>query len=385
MSADGRFVVFSSDASNLVRPHAKYLSEVFVRDRVAHTTRLISVSTSGQQGNGDSPDASISADGRFVAFDSYASNLVAGASGGLNVFVRDRVTHTTRLISTSLNGRPANGNSLEPSLSAHGRFVAFSSTASNLVPGETDNRSRVFVRDRVSHTTRLVSVPTKGGSINNESTGASISADGRFVAFSSSASSLVARVQGGVFVRDRARHTTSLISVGLRGRPANVAGSFAPSISADGRYVAFVSGGSNLVRGDTNKVVDVFVRDRVAHTTRRMSVSTKGHQTRESRWYPNMDPCISAHGRYVAFVSNASNLVAGDTNQALDVFVRDTVAHTTRLVSVGLKGRLSIGGAELPAISADGRTVVFTSGAPDLVPGDTNNERDVFVRDLATP
>jgi Tol biopolymer transport system component len=385
VSADGRYVVFVSDAPNLVHVTPPHLYEVFVRDRVAHTTRLISVSTSGVEGNEDSSDPSISADGRYVAFDSYASNLVPGDTGQQDVFVRDRVAHTTRLISVSLRGRPANGDSLEPSISAHGRFVAFTSSASNLAPGLTFNRDRVFVRDRVSHTTRRVSVPDGGGPINDDSSEASISADGRFVAFSSAASNLVAGAKrGGIFIRDRARHTTHLISVGLRGKPPNNA-SFEPSISADGRYVAFVSNGSNLVRGDTNGVSDVFVRDRVGHTTRRVSVSTTGHQTRQTRFDSAMTPSISAHGRFVAFNSTASNLAAGDTNRSNDVFVRDTVNHTTQLVSVNLRGRSGNADSRLPAISADGRSVVFVSIASDLVRHDTNNDRDVFVRDRPKP
>lgn len=384
ISADGRYVVFMSDAANLVRPHEKYLIEVFVRDRVAHTTRLISVSTSGLQGDGNSPEASISSDGRFVAFDSEASNLVPGDHRFEDVFVRNRLAHTTRLVSVTPKGRHGNGDSMEPSISAHGRFIAFTSWAADLAPGLTSNRDRVFVRDRVAHTTRRVSVPTGGGPINNVAYEPSISADGRFVAFASPATNLVAGAQGGVFVHDRARHTTRLISVGRSGKPANNV-SIEPSISADGRYVAFVSNGSNLVRGDTNNTYDVFVRDRVTHTTRRVSINTKGHQTSEFRNVPKMTPTISAHGRYVAFSSTATNLATGVTNHGPNVFVRDTVAHTTRLISVNLQGRSSLGGGELPAITADGRSVVFTSGGPDIVPGDTNKQRDVFVRTLARP
>ena len=383
ISADGRYVVFASDARNLVHSTEPHLEEVFVRDRVAHTTRLVSVSTSGRKGNDNSSDPSISADGRYVAFDSYATNLVRHDPRAQDVFVRDLVAHTTRLVSVALRGRPANGDSMEPSISAHGRFVAFTSSASNLVPGLTFNRYRVFVRDRVSHTTRRVSVPTGGGSINNDASEPSISADGRFVTFDSSASNVVAGANGGVFVRDRARRTTSLISVGTRGKPANDS-SFEPAISSDGRYVAFVSRASNLVRGDTNDGYDVFVRDRVRHTTRRVSVSTAGHQSRQSRFDGSMTPSISAHGRFVTFASTASNLAGGDTNRGSDVFVRDTVAQTTRLVSVGLGGGSGSGESRLPGISADGSSVAFTSVASDLVPGDTNHERDVFVRDRPT-
>jgi Tol biopolymer transport system component len=380
ISADGRFVAFESDASNLF--HGPTLGrEVYVRDRLAHTTRLISVGLDGRPPIGYAGDASISADGRYVAFD----NLVRGDTiVHINVFVRDRARHTTRLVSVGLGGRPANGDSVRPSISADGRYVAFNSPASNLVGEDTNGLTDVFIRDSARHTTRLISVGLGGSPANGHSFGPSISADGRYVAFTSDASNLVGGDTNGltdVFIRDRARHTTRLISVGLGGRSAN-GYSFEPSISADGRFVAFTSPASNLVRGDTSDAsdaYDVFVRDTVAQTTRLVSVSTNGQQSR------GRAPSISAHGRFVAFTSAAHNLVAGDTNRLSDVFVRDTLAHTTRLVSVGLKGQSGNNGSLLSDISSDGRSVAFTSDASDLVPHDTNSSRDVFVRDLPRP
>jgi Tol biopolymer transport system component len=380
LSADGRFVVFDSEASNLVYRATGGPFGVFVRDRVAHTTRLISLSTSGVPANDLSFDESISADGRYVAFVSFASNLVAGAKGGL--FVRDRVAHTTHLVSLAPDGRPADGEFEGPSISAHGRFVAFVADASDLTGRATDETYNVFVRDRARHTTRLISVRSGGRPPKDDSFQPSISAAGRYVAFTSGASHLVpgdTNAVNDVFVRDRVRHTTRLISVGVRGRPANDY-SFGPSMSADGRYVAFVSKASNLVRGDTNGTFDIFVRDRVARTTRRVSVSMNGHQTSASS--QGIPPSISVHGRFVAFASGAPGLVADDTNSAIDVFVRDTVAHSTRLVSVSLSGTSGNSDSAFPWISANGRSVAFTSDASDLVPSDTNRDDDVFVRDL---
>jgi Tol biopolymer transport system component len=344
------------------------------------STRRVSVTTTGAQAHGESYGGSISADGRFVAFESDASNLFHGPTLGREVYVRDRLAHTTRLISVGLDGRPPIGYAGDASISADGRYVAFD----NLVRGDTIVHINVFVRDRARHTTRLVSVGLDGRPANGDSVRPSISADGRYVAFTSDASNLVGGDTNGltdVFIRDRARHTTRLISVGLGGRPAN-GYSFEPSISADGRYVAFTSPASNLVRGDTgdaSDAYDVFVRDTVAQTTRLVSVSTNGQQSR------GRAPSISAHGRFVAFTSAAHNLVAGDTNRLSDVFVRDTLAHTTRLVSVGLKGQSGNNGSLLSDISSDGRSVAFTSDASDLVPNDTNSSRDVFVRDLPRP
>jgi Tol biopolymer transport system component len=344
------------------------------------STRRVSVTTTGAQAHGESYGGSISADGRFVAFESDASNLFHGPTLGREVYVRDRLAHTTRLISVGLDGRPPIGYAGDASISADGRYVAFD----NLVRGDTIVHINVFVRDRARHTTRLVSVGLGGRPANGHSFGPSISADGRYVAFTSDASNLVGGDTNGitdVFIRDSARHTTRLISVGLGDRSAN-GYSFEPSISADGRYVAFTSPASNLVRGDTSDAsdaYDVFVRDTVAQTTRLVSVSTNGQQSR------GRAPSISAHGRFVAFTSAAHNLVAGDTNRLSDVFVRDTLAHTTRLVSVGLKGQSGNNGSLLSDISSDGRSVAFTSDASDLVPNDTNSSRDVFVRDLPRP
>jgi Tol biopolymer transport system component len=308
---------------------------VFVRDRVAQLTRRVSDGRGGQQANGDRWGPAISADGRFVAFRSGASNLVAGDTRFTDdVFVRDRVAQLTRRISVGPGGQQANGDSWGPAISAHGRFVAFVSNASNLVAGDTNDTRDVFVRDRVAQLTRRISVGPGGQQANGESLDPAISADGRFVAFDSFATNLVAGDTNNaydVFVRDRVAQLTRRISVGPGGQQANDH-SFTPAISAHGRFVGFVSLASNLVAGDTNQWDDVFVRDRVAQLTRRVSVGPGGQQANS---YSFGKPAISAHGRFVAFFSNATNLVPGDTNNAFDVFVRDRVAQVTRRVSVG--------------------------------------------------
>jgi Tol biopolymer transport system component len=372
ISADGRFVAFTSDASNLVAGDTNGATDVFVRDRVAQLTRRVSVGPGGQQANDGSFAApTISAHGRFVAFTSGASNLVAGDTNQLlDVFVRDRLAQVTRRISVGPGGQQANNESLDPAISANGRFVTFSSYASNLVAGDTNNASDVFVRDRKAQVTRRVSVGPGGQQANGRSIFAGISADGRFVAFQSGASNLVAgdtNGNGDVFVRDRVAQVTR--RVGPAGRSA--------AISAHGRFVAFASYASNLVPGDTNGSFDVFVRDRVAQVTRRVSVGPGGQQANRLSYAP----AISAGGRFVAFQSLASNLVPGDTNNTDDVFVRDWMAQVTRRVSVGPGGQQANNNSCCPAVSAAGRFVAFTSPASNLVPGDTNNTYDVFVRD----
>jgi Tol biopolymer transport system component len=383
ISADGRFVAFRSVASKLVDDDTNGSDDVFVRDRVAHVTRRVSVGPGGHQANGPSQTPALSAHGRFVAFMSAASNLVAGDTNRTyDVFVRDRVAQVTRRVSVGQGGQQTNRSSFAPAISADGRFIAFVSLASNLVAGDTNRTYDVFVRDRVAQVTRRVSVGQDGQQANGRSFEPAISADGRFVAFYSDSSNLVAGDTNGtwdVFVRDRKAQVTRRVSVGPGGQQANRDSYGQPAISAHGRFVAFASGATNLVAGDTNSGYDVFVRDRVAQVTRRVSVGPGGQQADGDT--SSFSPTISAHGRFVTFWSQAPNLVAGDTNGTDDVFVRDRVAQVTRRVSVGPGGREANGESWESAISAHGRLVAFTSYATNLVAGDTNGAYDVFVRD----
>jgi Tol biopolymer transport system component len=387
ISADGRFVTFYSFASNLVPGDTNGAIDVFVRDRLTGLTRRVSVASNGQQGNADSLGEAISANGRYVAFTSFASNLVRDDSNQTNdVFVRDQLTGVTRRVSVASNGRQANGGSGMPAISADGRLVAFASSASNLVPGDTDGTFDVFVRDELTGVARRVSVASNDQHGNADSFAPEISADGRYVTFTSAASNLVSGDSNAVpdvFVRDLLIGATRRVSVGAAGQGNADSGIVdgvikrAP-ISADGRFVAFDSAASNLVPEDSNAAEDVFVRDLLAGVTRRVSVSTNGRQGNNvSGDFP---PAMSADGRYVAFDSGASNLVPGDTNDTGDVFVRDRLAGVTRRVSVATNGRQGNAGSTSPTITADGRSVAFVSFASNLVPGDTN-ATDVFVRD----
>ncbi|MCS6908422.1 MAG: hypothetical protein RML93_11150, partial [Anaerolineales bacterium] len=306
-------------------------------------TTLVSVSTSGSVGNGGSINPSLSADGRYVAFESSAPDLVLGDTNGKwDIFVRDRQTGTTKLVSTGfgLLG-PANGNSFNSAISADGRYVAFESIASNLVPGDTNNKRDIFVRDLQTNTTGRVSVSTGGSQANDHSYNPAISADGRYVAFWSDASNLVPNDTNGVsdiFVHDRQTGETRRVSVSSTGVQANMV-SYFPSISADGRYVAYNSIASNLVSGDSNGEFDVFVHDLTNSQTQRISVSSDGTQGNGS----SLQPKISGNGRFVAFQSYATNLVNNDTNGRLDVFVRDLQTGTTERVSVDSFGGQAFG------------------------------------------
>ena len=406
ISADGRYVAFWSSDSNLVPGDTNGSADVFVRDRMSGTTERVSVSSNGEEGNSGSVCPSISSDGRYVAFESWADNLVPGDTNGYwsggdwhpykDVFVRDRVAGTTERVSVSSTGEQGDYESDWPSISEDGRYVAFFSYASNLVPGDTNvsswdggPASDVFVRDRESGTTERVSVSSTGEQGNYESYWLSISEDGRYVAFRSLASNLVTGDTNGywdeyghlhgadVFVRDRVAGTTERVSVSSSGEQGND-WSDCPSISEEGRYVAFWSESSNLVTGDTNGRCDIFVRDRQTGTTERVSVSSTGEQGNyDSHW-----PSISEDGRYVALRSLASNLVTGDTDFWYDIFVRDRWTGMTERVSISSSGVQGNNGSYgMPSISADGRYVAFDSESSNLVTGDTNGTWDVFVRD----
>jgi hypothetical protein len=382
ISADGRFVAFWSYASNLVPGDTNVRDDVFVHDRATGQTSRVSVDSAGVQGNSGSEASSISADGRFVAFKSLASNLVPGDTNGWpDVFVHDRLTGQTSRVSVDSAGVQGNFDSYEPSISADGRFVAFYSIASNLVPGDTNGNWDVFVHDRATGQTTRVSVDSAGVQGNSSSYYPSISADGRFVPFFSHASNLVpgdTNASPDVFVHDRSTGTTTRVSVDSAGVQGN-SSSYYPSISADGRFVAFFSHAGNLVPGDTNASPDVFVHDRATGTTTRVSVDSAGVQGNAYSY----DSSISADGRFVAFYSSAWNLVPGDTNGAYDVFVHDRASGQTNRASVDSACVQGNHESLSPSISADGRFVAFYSSAWNLVPGDTNFRHDVFVRDLA--
>ncbi len=381
ISADGRYVAFQSSASNLVHDDTNGTWDVFVHDRRSSTTTRVSVDSSGAQGNGASYSPSISAHGRYVAFHSL-SNLVPGDTNGADdVFVHDRTNSTTTRVSVDSSGAQGNGASYSPSISADGRYVAFYSIASNLVPGDTNGTWDVFVHDTVSGVTTRVSVDSNGVQ-GNDYSGAtpSITADGRYVAFWSLATNLVSgdtNGYGDVFVHDRLSSTTTRVSVDSNGVQGDL-NSTTPSISSDGRYVAFQSYATNLAPGDTNPgFSDVFVHDRESGATTCVSVSSSGTHGDNISY----DPSISPDGRFVSFWSDATNLVLGDTNSVSDVFVHDTVNHATTRVSVNTSGAEGTLNSYSPSISADGRDVAFASEAYNLVPGDSSSNYDVFVRD----
>jgi VCBS repeat-containing protein len=346
------------------------------------TVRVDDVASRGLPGIASGRTA-LSADGRYVAFSSSASNLVPGDTNGVaDVFVHDRATGATTRVSVAGDGTQGDDLSYDPVLSADGRYVAFGSRATTLVAGDTNHADDVFVHDRQTGEIRRVSIASDGTQNMTNSTVNALSADGRYVAFISDPLYLVPGSLGGwsdVFVHDLQTGLTTRESVASDGTPGNST-SYLAVLSGDGRYVAFVSLASNLVAGDTNQASDAFVHDRQTGQTSRVSVASNGAQSNAH----SFSAALSADGRYVAFWSSAANLVAGDTGSYEDVFVHDRQTGQTSRVSVASDGGETNGYSSHPELSADGRYVAFVSTASNLVAGDTDQVNDVFIYDRLT-
>ncbi|GBD27203.1 Protein TolB [bacterium HR30] len=370
MDREGNVVGFYSDASNLVTMDTNQVRDVFVRDVGTGRTERVSVSSTGTQANGASHaqggNVSVSGDGNLVVFYSAASNLVTGDTNGrADVFLRRRDAGTTERVSVADDGSQANGDSLYPAISGDGRWVVFQSNATNLIAGDTNRVTDIFVRDLTAGTTeRLCNFQPNGPSSHP-----AVNEDGSVVAFSSAATNLVTGDTNGrldIFVCDRNTGTLEIVSVASDGRQGN-GDSILPAISADGRFVAFKSLADNLVPDDRNGVVDVFVFDRQARTIERVSVNTAGGNADDF----SFPPAISADGRFVAFGSAATNLIFNDSNHVANMFVRDRRIGRTLVVDVNDRGELANGSVPdaAPAISGPGTRVAFVSFATNLVPG----------------
>jgi Tol biopolymer transport system component len=399
LNADGRFVVFESDANDLVPDDFNFETDIFVRDLATGTTTLVSMNLEGTGGGDErSFGASISADGRYVAFLSEASNLVVGDTNGqADVYVRDLATGVTQLVSATPQGAAGDGSSSNPLLSADGRLVVFESNAEGLVANDANGQSDVFVRDLGAGTTALIS--TNGVSSGNGAStayGSSISTDGRFVVFESMSDDLVnndSNHRSDVFVRDLDAEITTLVSVNRSGVASNGFTAIGPA-SADGRYVVFMSTANDLTEhpGDPSGRFDVYVRDLVTGETSLASVNAAGAQASSGPAIGgganDMSPKISADGRYVSFVTAADGIVPNDADDQVDIYLRDLQLETTVLASKNpgtVGGGINLTVAET-ALSSDGSRVAFVSWAADLVEddGDNNDVQDVFVFDAAT-
>ena len=379
---DGNLVAFKSDASTLDPTVRNGFFNVFVRDRDSLTTERVSQALPiGTQPDQNSFPPGLDGSGEIVAFGSAATNLVIGDfNHSPDLFIVDRTSQTTS-IATLLGGGFAGGGlpDLPPGVSIDGNLVVFTSSENDLVNNDSNGLSDVFVFDRRDNTITLISVATVGGSqgkaANAASIGGSISHDGCIVAFVSDATNLTPKDTDescDVFVRDRCNGVTELIAKQTQGTCRTLG--FLPAVSADGSLVAFASDASDLVAGDSNGATDIFVFDRGSRTTTLVSKSPAG----ASGDGPSQSPSISASGRFVVFQSAAANLTDGASNGRTQVFVADLTTGQLQPVSMASSGDLGDNDSTAPQISADGTTVVFQSDATNLVPGDTNGVTDVF-------
>ncbi len=343
-----------------------------------------SVSSDEVLGNDNSLSSTITPDGRYVTIYSDSTNLVAGDTNAVGgVFLRDRTLGTTERISVSSADVEADDESgVIQSITPDGRYVVFGSAATNLVAGDTNGAIDIFIRDRTLGTTERVSVNEADEETDGDSYNPSITEDADYVIFESDATNLVAGDTNGakdIFIVELATGTVERLSV--TSAEAEVDDfSYDPSISNDGRYVSFVSDATNLVAGDTNGAIDIFIRDRTLGTTERISVSTINLESDGDASSPRVSP----DGRYVVFGSDSTDLVTGDTNGVADIFLRDRTLGTTIRVSVDSDSTQSNGESNFPYVSDNGRFITFGSSATNLVAGDTNGDPDVFLHDTLT-
>jgi hypothetical protein len=385
ISNNGQFVAFRSPATNLAAARCNNgLNHIFVRDRTARTLTCVSLNSGENQGNQDSRGSSISSDGQFVAFDSAATDLAGGTcNNGFNqVFVRDRTAGTIRCVSVNSNDNQGNQDSHAPSISSDGQFIAFDSAATNLAGGKCNNGfNHIFVRNRITGTTTCVSVHSNGTEGNGDSFDPSISSDGQMIAFHSSATNLTARCTNGnshVYVHDLTTGQTRCVSVDSNENQSD-GNSDLPKISGDGGFVVFESDATNLTSECNNAFTQIFVRNLTTGRTSCASVDNQENQGNDD----SAQPSISSDGRMVAFSSIATNLttircITGNKQ----VFVRDRTDTKTTCASLGPRKVEGNGDSVNPSISGNGGVVVFESTSNNLVRRDTNGVSDVFAHVL---
>ncbi|MBP9821656.1 MAG: PD40 domain-containing protein [Candidatus Pacebacteria bacterium] len=388
ISSNGQYVVFQSDATNLVSNDVNGYGDIFLRDMESGITERISLDAEGSDPNEYSENPSISSDGRYVAFESHATDLIEGDidfSGLGDIFVYDRDLDITERVSINNEGEGGLGGSFDPSISSDGRYVAFSSGATNFVEGiipgiydgDTNELNDIFVYDRDLDILERVSIDDEGNEADQYSNSPSISGDGRYIAFDSYATNLVADDTNGandIFVYDRDTDTMELVSKNNE----DIFGdgqSYYPKISSDGWYITFESGATNLVENDTNGKQDIFVYNRNTGTIERITINNEEEEANDV----SHSSSISSDGRYVVFGSDATNLVADDTNGFHDIFLYDTELDTISRLTADDEENQANSHSLYPVISSDGEYIAFKSYATNLFDGDASDGQiDIF-------
>lgn len=384
ISDDGRFVAFATEARFLIPGDNNFLDDVYVYERDNRQLERISSGAGGvPTSGGDSFDPDVSADGRFVTFISNATNIVTPDTASDDVFLHDRLTGETVRVSEESETQPSNNDSLHARISGDGNWVAFVSRASNLVPGDTNNMADVFLWERATGNIEKISRSITMSGTDGDAFSVDLSFDGDRIAFDSIATNMVtasdSNLAPDIFLYTRQFDVMEILSIDMGGSAAN-GGSYEPVISKDGRFIAYATDATNVIlTGDFNGFTDIVRLDRDQQNVIQVSTGPKGATTSG----PSFSPSISADGRTVAFASDASDIVDGDTNGLTDVFQRKLDGSDTVWVSSSLSGGPAAGSAFGVALNGDGQIVAFDSDADSYFPGDDNACFDVFIRDLA--
>ncbi len=396
ISANGRYVVFSSSASNLVENDTNGVVDIFVRDMQTGTVQRVTTNAAGVEANGTSTFNShaISADGRFIAFSSFASNLVAGdTNDAREVFVKDMQTGAVLRVATDAAGNQFTSNQESPAasasyanISADGKHVVFASNATTLVANDSNGQRDLFIKHLLTGAIERVNTSATGvqavdGILLLDTGAPTLSGDGRYVVFESTDATLVAgdrNASPDVFLKDTQTGAIQIISSNGKGEQGNT-NSWAATITADGSKVVFISSASNLVSGDTNGRYDVFMKNLSDGNIIRVNTDSAGNQM-VGNYSLTEAASISNDGKYVVFNSSSNALVPGDNNTQTDTFIKNTetgAIQRANLDNLGLEANSGHIGADA-VISGDGRYVSFQSSASNLVENDTNNFRDIF-------
>lgn len=373
-SGDGRYIVFESNATNLVPNDTNNARDIFLRDTVNNTTTRVSIASDGAQANSDSFGEDVSYDGRYVVYSSYASNLVSNDTNGkYDIFMYDTQNHTTTRVTQTSGGTQANAASSYPVVSADGRFVAFDSEAFNLDssittdPNQQPAGQQVFVKDMATGAINDVS-NVAGVRINGMAFVSSISCDGGIIGFSSKASNLTPNDTNGYEDAFIANRVNgSNIITNLTANGNGDSGTTA--VSCNGNQVLIGSSANNLVSGDTNGYLDGFVYDRLSQSLKRVSLTSTGSEANAA-----VNPVgISDDGRFIAIASSATNMVPSYPSTASGaVYIKDMRDGTLQAVNIKSDGTIANGSVGLTAMSADGQYISYLTSTTDLISGISN-------------
>lgn len=383
ISSDGRYITYASSSTNLVAGDTNFADDIFLYDTVTEITKRISVDSGGNQGNSWSYEPSISGDGRYVTYASDADNLVAGDTNvTTDVFLYDTVTEITIRVSVDSFGNEADGYSNIPNISSNGEYITYGSDATNLVPGDTNFTADIFLYYIDTQETARISVDSGGTEGNGYSFYSAISGDNRYTVYQSDADNLVAgdtNIATDIFLYDLVNETTTRVSLDSGGGQTN-GSSLYPSISSDGRYIAYQSEANDIVAGDSNLSQDIFLFDNMSQTTTLVSKDSNGIISNNY----SENPVVSGDGKYVAYTSYGDNLVSNDTNTTYDVFAFEVDTAKTFRVSVDSDRNQGDNGSAGPAINDDGKYIVYQSDAANLVTADSNGATDIFLASMKT-